>query len=65
MPFEAAKNKFHASAPVTALTDSTGGAASGTLAAGITDTVAKNAIASLAAQVELLRAALAAHGIIQ
>ncbi len=33
------------------LTDSTGGTATTTLAAGITDTVAKNAIASLAAQV--------------
>jgi hypothetical protein len=36
------------------LTDSTGGTVSSTLAAGITDTVAKNAIASLAAKVNAL-----------
>jgi hypothetical protein len=36
------------------LTDSTGGTVSGTLAAGITDAVAKNAIASLAAKVNAL-----------
>ena len=44
----------------TALTDSTGGAVSTTLAAGITDTVAKNAIASLAAELALVKADVAA-----
>lgn len=41
-------------AAASALTDNTGGAVTTTLAAGITDTVAKNAIASLAAQVNAL-----------
>lgn len=43
------------------LTDSTGGAVSSTLAAGITDTNAKNAIASLAAKVNAIE--LAIHNI--
>jgi hypothetical protein len=51
---------FFAATPVTQpgragqLTDSTGGAVTSTLAAGITDAVAKNAIASLAAKVNAL-----------
>jgi hypothetical protein len=43
----------------TALTDNTGGAVSTTLAAGITDAVAKNAIASLAAELALVKTDLA------
>lgn len=45
-----------------ALTDSTGGTPSATLAAGITDAVAKNAIASLNAQINSLITALKASG---
>jgi len=48
----------------TALTDSTGGTVSATLAAGITDTVAKNAIASLNAQINALQAVLKSAGLI-
>jgi hypothetical protein len=44
------------------LTDSTGGTVSTTLAAGITDAVAKNAIASLAAKVNALEIVLSAAG---
>jgi hypothetical protein len=56
----AAKLGFYGTNPIVQaaragqLTDSTGGSVSGTLAAGITDTVAKNAIASLAAKVNAL-----------
>ena len=55
-----AKVGFYGAAPVTQaaragqLTDSTGGTVTSTLAAGITDAVAKNAIASLAAKVNAL-----------
>ena len=45
-----------------ALTDSSGGTVSTTLAAGITDAVAKNAVASLNAQVNALIAALKTSG---
>lgn len=44
------------------LTDSTGGTVTTTLAAGITDAVAKNAIASLNAQINALIVALKASG---
>jgi hypothetical protein len=43
----------------TTLTDNTGGVVSTTLAAGITDVVAKNAIASLAAELALVKADMA------
>lgn len=45
------------------LTDSTGGAVTSTLAAGITDTVAKNAIASLAAKVNALETIIHNYGL--
>ena len=46
------------------LTDSTGGTVSTTLAAGITDAVAKNAIASLNAQINALLTQLVAAGVL-
>lgn len=58
------KLAFHNATPVVQatragqLTDSTGGSVSSTLAAGITDTAAKNAIASLAAKVNALEVVL-------
>lgn len=50
---------------VAPLTNSTGGTASTTLAAGITDAVAKNAVASLATQLNAVIAALVAAGLMK
>lgn len=56
-------DKYAPHVAVAKLTDSSGGTPGATLAAGITDAVAKNAVASLNAQINLIIDALAAAGI--